>query len=68
MVSHLGHWIEVAKDVLFGLEFLLVQVYLIYHIIRALFVPKRPKRAKQSLRSSKIFRPQTAKIASRLPH
>jgi hypothetical protein len=35
--DHLGPWFETTKDVLFGIEFLLVQVYLIYHLVRALF-------------------------------
>ena len=36
--AHLGPWFEATKDVLFGIEFLLVQVYLIYHLVRALFL------------------------------
>ncbi len=39
--SHLGSWFETSKDVLFAVEFLLVQVYLIYHLVRALFFPER---------------------------
>lgn len=42
MPSHLSYWIELAKDVLFAVEFLLIQVYLMYHMIYALFI-KRPK-------------------------
>jgi hypothetical protein len=35
---HLGHWFEVAQNILFGLEFLLVQIFLIYHLVRTLFL------------------------------
>ena len=35
--DHLGPWFGSAENVLFGVEFLLVQIYLIYHLVRALF-------------------------------
>lgn len=38
--THLGQWFETTQNVLFGIEFLLVQVYLIYHLVRALFLRK----------------------------
>src|SRR5215475_4408244 len=34
---HLAPWLETIKEALFGIEFLLVQVFLIYHLVRALF-------------------------------
>jgi hypothetical protein len=36
-----GTWFERIKDFLFALEFLLVQVFLIYHLVKALFIPLR---------------------------
>jgi hypothetical protein len=38
MPSHFGHWFQTAQDILFGLEFLIVQVWLIVHMVRALFL------------------------------
>jgi len=35
--SHLGPWFETAKDALFQIEFLIVQVFLIVHLVRTLF-------------------------------
>ena len=42
------YWFETAKDVLFAVEFLLVQIYLIYHIVRALFFPRRRRKRQRS--------------------
>jgi len=40
------HWFHTAEDVLFSIEFLLVQLFLIYHLIQALFfnANKAPRR------------------------
>lgn len=37
MFSHFGHWFHTAQDILFALEFLIVQVFLIVHMVRTLF-------------------------------
>jgi len=45
--THLGQWFETIQNVLFGIEILLLQIYLIYHLVRTLFFrgpfPRRPK-------------------------
>jgi len=46
-LGHLGHWFDLfdtAKDALFAVEFLVVQLFLIYHITRALFFSRNRKR------------------------
>lgn len=42
-----GGWFPAATDALFKLEFLLVQVFLVYHLVRALFAPHRRRRRKE---------------------
>ena len=37
MFSHFGQWFHTAQDVLFAVEFLIVQVFLIVHMVRTLF-------------------------------
>ena len=37
MLKRLRRWFKTLTDILFGIEFLLVQIFLIYHLIRALF-------------------------------
>jgi hypothetical protein len=37
MFRHFGQWFQAAQDVLFALEFLIVQVFLIVHMVRTLF-------------------------------
>jgi hypothetical protein len=37
MFSHFGQWCKTAQDILFAVEFLIVQVFLIFHMIRTLF-------------------------------
>ncbi len=37
MQGNLNIWFERIKDFLFALEFLLVQIFLIYHLVKALF-------------------------------
>jgi hypothetical protein len=36
-----GRWFRNTEDILFGVEFLLVQLFLIYHLVRVLFYPGR---------------------------
>ena len=38
MFGHIPGWFQAAVDILFAVEFLLVQIYLIWHLIRALFL------------------------------
>jgi hypothetical protein len=47
--QHYLQWFHTAEDVLFSIEFLVVQLFLIYHLVRALFfsqkrVPRRGRR------------------------
>jgi hypothetical protein len=37
MLDQYTRWFHNTQDVLFGLEFLIVQVFLIVHLVRALF-------------------------------
>jgi len=38
--THFGQWFHEIQDVLFAVEFVLVQLYLIWHLIKALFLKR----------------------------
>jgi len=40
-VSEYSRWFHFAEYVLFSIEFLLVQLFLIFHLVRALFFPRQ---------------------------
>jgi hypothetical protein len=40
MFGHFGRLFHSAQDVLFALEFLIVQIFVIVHMVRALFLPQ----------------------------
>lgn len=46
-------WFASITDALFKLEFVLVQLYLVYHLIRALFAPHRRRRGGAHLDASR---------------
>ena len=41
MFGHFGQWFHQAQEILFAVEFLLVQLFLIVHLVRTLFFPRR---------------------------
>ena len=40
MFGHFGQWFHKTQDVLFAVEFLIVQAFLIVHMIKTLFRPR----------------------------
>ena len=59
MPDQYTRWFRSTQDVLFGLEFLIVQVFLIVHLVRALFFrgkrpPSGPKTRAPSDRSGPV--------------
>lgn len=49
LAQNYPQWFRAAEDILFSIEFVLVQLFLIYHLVRALFfahkLPARRRRA-----------------------
>ena len=41
MFHHFGHWFHQTQEILFAVEFLLVQLFVIVHLVRALFFTRR---------------------------